>query len=434
MRPPPLLTVPEFTQRSREFLSNVNGFLQSKLVLDDIAEAVLPRKWMERHPSFPEVKKDDNEKSSSSSSSSSMMPMLVQRNTKGERVKNLDELLEGARLVQPKFESIMTKIVRDSGLEPSMTVVGPLDRHATPQKVLTLARLKGIARIVEKVTNELEGDFSRIVDVVRCSVVVVTEEQLESVAQALKKPIVFQLLPVAAEEKREFEVVRLKNRFKTPLFNGYRDALYNIVVEEDCGTDGRRVKHVCEVQLHLADIVAHKEDTHVFYEYFRTYFKGSRAEESRMQALQRLGECKEGSNKNNSVEHLIGSILQGSDVGELENLGYLVEDLMGDVKIALLVRRRILELDPSSLMSQLQYGVALQNAGHLTEAERILRDVHSNVRHGFNEICWNSITSLTMLLQDQGKPDEAEPLMREALDGQRHELVARLLIDARVPG
>jgi len=33
MRPPPLLVVPELTQRSREFLSNVHGFLQSKLVL-----------------------------------------------------------------------------------------------------------------------------------------------------------------------------------------------------------------------------------------------------------------------------------------------------------------------------------------------------------------------------------------------------------------
>jgi len=387
-------------------------------------------------------------------------------------VKNLDELLEVARLVQPKFESIMTKIVRDSGLEPSMTVVGPLDQHATAFKVLTLAPLKSIARMVEKATNELEGDFSRIVDVVRCSVVVVTEEQLESVAQALKKPMM--LLPlseedessccnfneeeenkqdkkrhtaqqqqqttataatmepttpglVAEEEKSEFEVVRLKNRFKTPLFNGYRDALYNIVVEveeeDDTGgnNSGRRVvKHVCEVQLHLADIVAHKEDTHVFYEYFRTYFSGSRAEKFRMQVLQRLGtECNEG---NDNVEHLIGSILRGSDVEQLQNLAYLIEGLMGDVKIALLVRRRLLELDPSSFMSQLQYGVSLMTAGHLTEAERVLRDVHSNVKHDSNEICWSSINSLAGLLREEGKLPEAEPLMREALDGRRDQL------------
>jgi len=137
-----------------------------------------------------------------------------------------------------------------------------------------------------------------------------------------------------------------------------------------------------------------------------------------MQALQRLGEeCKEG-----NVEHLIGSILRGSDVGQLENLSYLIQDLMGDVKIELLIRRRLLELDPSSLISQGLYGVALQRAGQLTEAERILRDVHSNVRHGSNEICWSSIHSLALLLRDQGKLDEAEPLMREALDGRRNQL------------
>jgi len=137
-----------------------------------------------------------------------------------------------------------------------------------------------------------------------------------------------------------------------------------------------------------------------------------------MQALQRLGEeCKEG-----NVEHLIGSILRGSDVGQLENLSYLIQDLMGDVKIELLIRRRLLELDPSSLISQGLYGVALQRAGQLTEAERILRDVHSNVRHGSNEICWSSIHSLALLLRDQGKLDEAEPLMREALGGMRRQL------------
>jgi len=159
---------------------------------------------------------------------------------------------------------------------------------------------------------------------------------------------------------------------------------------------------VCEVQLHLADIVAHKEATHVFYEYFRTYFNGSRAEEYRMEALQSLGgECKVGNNKvgNNNVEHLIGSILRGSDVGQLKNLAYLIEDLMGDVKIALMVRRRLFELDPSS-WSQTRYGVALQYAGNLAEAERVLRDVKSpTARDGSNDLDWISPHYLGVLLK-----------------------------------
>jgi len=132
----------------------------------------LPRKWMERHPSFVL-----NEES------------LVQRNLRGEQVKNLDELLEVARLAKPKFDAIMTNIVRDSGLDPAMTVVSPKDGkplmidHNTPFRVLSLARLKGVDRMAEKAKNELKGDFSRLVDVVRCSVVVFTEEQLESVSE-----------------------------------------------------------------------------------------------------------------------------------------------------------------------------------------------------------------------------------------------------------
>jgi len=172
-------------------------------------------------------------------------------------VKNLDELIEVARLAKPKFDAIMTNIVRDSGLDPAMIVVSPKDGkpvmidQKTPFRVLSLAR--GVDRMVEKATNELKGDFSRLVDVVRCSVVVFTEEQLESVAQALKKRLVDDN---QEEEKQQYQqqqpaeimVVRLKNRFKTPLFNGYRDALYNIVVYCDDGNnEDNGMTHVTHV-------------------------------------------------------------------------------------------------------------------------------------------------------------------------------------------
>ena len=62
-----------------------------------------------------------------------------------------------------------------------------------------------------------------------------------------------------------FTVARLKNRFAAPLYNGYRDALYNIQIFLEDGT-----YHVCELQLHLAAVVAHKKRSHGFYEFFRT--------------------------------------------------------------------------------------------------------------------------------------------------------------------
>jgi len=88
--------------------------------------------------------------------------------------------------------------------------------HDTPFTVLSLARLKGVDRMVEKAKNELKGDFSRLVDVVRCSVVVFTEEQLESVAQALKKRLddnnedVKQQQQQQQQQRPDIVVVRLK--------------------------------------------------------------------------------------------------------------------------------------------------------------------------------------------------------------------------------
>lgn len=55
----------------------------------------------------------------------------------------------------------------------------------------------------------------------------------------------------------DFRVVRLKNRFRNPLFNGYRDALYNIAVYI-----GNGVWVVCEVQLHLGAVLSHKEESY----------------------------------------------------------------------------------------------------------------------------------------------------------------------------
>lgn len=109
-----------------------------------------------------------------------------------------------------------------------------------------------------------EGDVSKLVDAVRCSIVVDTEEQLVSIASALDKKGI---------------IVRSKNRFKHPLWNGYRDALYNVEIDE----------HICEVQLHLGAILAHTENTHRYYAYFRTFFSGNTAAcQSRIALLEKI--------------------------------------------------------------------------------------------------------------------------------------------------
>jgi hypothetical protein len=65
------------------------------------------------------------------------------------------------------------------------------------------------------------------------------------------------------------QLLRFKNRFRVPTFNGYRDALMNFQVVLDDGT-----RMIVELQIHLKQIMEFKKTTHVFYEYFRTYFSG----------------------------------------------------------------------------------------------------------------------------------------------------------------
>eukprot|EP00957_Ditylum_brightwellii_P136495 10409639-Ditylum_brightwellii.AAC.1 len=60
--------------------------------------------------------------------------------------------------------------------------------------------------------NEYDGDVSCLIDIVCASTVVADKDQLITVAKAFD------------DEK----VVWLKNRFKEPLFTGYRNVLYNI--------------------------------------------------------------------------------------------------------------------------------------------------------------------------------------------------------------
>ena len=77
----------------------------------------------------------------------------------------------------------------------------------------------------------------RICDVVRCSIVVETEEQLAAVLKAL-------LDGQMNGEGVKVTVARLKNRFAEPMFTGIMDCLLNVLVEVE-GQGG----HVCEIQV-----------------------------------------------------------------------------------------------------------------------------------------------------------------------------------------
>ncbi len=93
---------------------------------------------------------------------------------------------------------------------------------------------------------------------------------------------------------------------------------------------------------------------------------------------------------------------------------------------ALKIRRRLLGEDhPHTLISINNIGLLLQEQGKLGEAEPLLREALQRRRRVLGDDhpgTLISINNMGSLLQEQGKLDQAEPLLREALTGRRKKL------------
>ncbi|WP_299011223.1 RelA/SpoT domain-containing protein [uncultured Shewanella sp.] len=108
----------------------------------------------------------------------------------------------------------------------------------TTQTQAVFAPLKSPQRTDEKIQNKLDGDSSKITDLVRGSLVADNVNELLRAYQALTS---------------EVEVVQVKNRFASPKASGYRDL--NVLV---------KLPHsnmICEVQFHLKQIAEIKSGT-----------------------------------------------------------------------------------------------------------------------------------------------------------------------------
>lgn len=129
--------------------------------------------------------------------------------------------------------------------------------------MLFIAPLKGRDRAKEKVDDAYNGDWNRLLDVVRCTIAVDKHEDLTNVLAKLKQS--------GLKLSR-----KPKDRFNKPTKCGYRDVLMNVVMPNGC---------IGEVQLNIKSMLKAKNDGHAFYETERSILpkieKGTASDEDR---------------------------------------------------------------------------------------------------------------------------------------------------------
>jgi len=211
-----------------------------------------------------------------------------QQTIHGQPVQTLEELYQAADLALVSLEQF---------LMPLATTTNQLEGLQ-----IDLASLKQRERALKKAQHDYQqrrvivdsgdtadsssssSEYAWLYDIVSGEVVCDSMEQFE---------LVLEWMQVNAPV-----VVQAKNRFASPTFTGYRDVLFHIqlpVVE-----DNRKFKHICEIQIHVRDIMMggeqlltasnESQSSHVYYEYFRNYFHNTEDSSSPSSSKKRIQE------------------------------------------------------------------------------------------------------------------------------------------------
>ncbi|MGC9491066.1 phosphoribosylglycinamide formyltransferase [Vibrio genomosp. F10] len=126
------------------------------------------------------------------------------------------------------------------------------------------AGIKSSHRAQEKIKHELGGKVERITDVARATIIANDIESLMEVYEALD---------------RETEIVKIKNRFKSPAPSGYRDL--NLLVKLP------KTNIIAEVQVHLKAIADVKNGPeHDLYEVIQQIERKAAAEQRELQQFE----------------------------------------------------------------------------------------------------------------------------------------------------
>jgi tetratricopeptide (TPR) repeat protein len=247
----------------------------------------------------------------------------------GEPAASLDALYEVAALARVQFEEIMTAACPESGVK------------------LMFAPLKGRDRAGAKARDEYADKtapcYSWLFDITRGAALCQTEDAIVQLYASL-------------EADDRVDIVRTKNRFAPPLFNGYQDILMNVAVKVE------NVSHLCELQIHLMPIKESEalHQSHTVYEYFRSFFLGN--SDAVAQRLEML--CKLPVDEANDVEELVDHVLgSDADANLLEGLCELLTSIQENAGVVK-VREAILAAKERAFGAESkEVGAALHNLG-----------------------------------------------------------------------
>jgi inosine triphosphate pyrophosphatase len=137
--------------------------------------------------------------------------------------KDYDKLHKKLSKIKPSFDKSIKKVASKN--------------HST----VFIPPLKLKERAMQKAKTKYEGDMTKVTDLLRASIVSRIYSRVDEIVNDIE---------------RNFEVIRIKDRFKSPKYDNYRDILINVKFKNT----------IAEIQIHVNKLLDTKEYlNHLFY-------------------------------------------------------------------------------------------------------------------------------------------------------------------------
>jgi tetratricopeptide (TPR) repeat protein len=367
--------------RSFALCRNVLAAYSSQAQLDSLNSI------QEKNILFEAATKDDG-----NSSTKSYNPSCRQVDMRGMVIQSVEDIFTAAASANRHLGTVLNSLESDCGLSPGSIIVAPLK---TKDAIMNKAKYD--------YNNRSPGPpIAWCLDIVRGSVICSTVEEIDKVVKHLCT-------------KSNMTILRLKNRFKNPLVNGYRDLLINAkLLLNPQGT----YYHTVEIQIHHRGLkeLSTQQNAYGLYEYFRRFFAhlsssssdstadgGERHTLAKIQVIERVGQMTSSSDWSDFVDSILknnttrtSTVFSGQSEVVYSSAHFTALQLLlsriGEYSLAERVQRHALDLDVAKFGSDNHLAV-IESMHHLMV---ILKEKKNYA--GTEEICRRLIAARTAVL------------------------------------